>query len=689
MAREVGIKVKVDGSASAVGIRSIEDNMKRAAEAMKSAIKSGLGSAFDWTKTKWAGAKDALEKPIKEGVKAGKAAFAGLFSDVSGMISTVGGLVGGIGMAELAKGAIEAKAKWGDLRFGIQAAGGTAKQARDAQAQAQTSALAWAQDSMKVVDAFQAIRGETGSIDFAQASIDTVSQAARGAHKSLEGMAAVTGTLNEKFGITAEELPDALADVVGLSEKGGVSFEDMSEKLGQVGAFAKQAGLQGRDGLAQIIGLMNVADNSTGNLKKGMAAVGGLLDQLGNQVSKNKIGAALGISSKDLAGNAPQQIAAIMKATKGQRAQLEKAFGGEQLKVLVDLGKTYGAAFDSAQGDVKTKTKAATDALAASLGEASKSAVTWADLQKEAGAQMQEGPQRIALAMEKLRQAVAKPEVVSAIEKMINTLPKLADFFGGLANFAATNPGAAITAAIVASIAKASIGSAIGELFKGMGPAGMGLGVLGVAAAAAAAAIYDYEATATEQREGLQSAPALIARAKAQLAKTGEVDKDTLDALARQRAEFEGVRGASEGGGVEQLSYTQILAAKLTGGADQIAAAEATSEEAKRLGPEGVKKTIDELDALIAAAAPVKQRPAAEIFGGDAPTAVGPPTAAAAQKDVMTKVAQMPGMDPNQFAQLTGQAIAGKVLKVEVVGGAVGAGGPGGVGPVTPGSRPR
>jgi hypothetical protein len=127
MAREVGIKVKVDGSASAVGIRSIEDNMKRAAEAMKNAIKSSLGSAFDWTKTKWAGAKEALEKPIKEGVKAGKAAFAGLFSDIGGMVSTVGGLVGGLGVAELAKGAIEGKAKWGDLRFGIQAAGGTAR----------------------------------------------------------------------------------------------------------------------------------------------------------------------------------------------------------------------------------------------------------------------------------------------------------------------------------------------------------------------------------------------------------------------------------------------------------------------------------------------------------------------------------------------------------------------------------
>lgn len=504
-----GIKVDIKSDGAKRGLRDIESETKKSAAGMKSALSSALS----------------------EGMKGGTDAVKSMMSNIKGTIGSLGGLAGGLGVAELVKGAVEAKARWGDLRAGIERAGGTARNAELAQAQAQKSALAWAQDSMKVADAFDNIRNETGSIEFAQASIDTVAEAARGAHKPLEQMAAITGTLNEKFGIAAgDELKDTIADVVGLSEKGGIQFEDMAQKLGLIGAYAKEAGLQGRAGFGQMLGLMNIADNSTGNLKKGITAVGGILEQLGTTAGKAKIGAALGISSKNLGGDVTAQISAIMKATKGQKNQLEKIAGGETLKLLVDLGKTYAGALDETKGDVKTKTAAATAALSKAFTDASKSTVAWSDLQKEAASQMQEGPQKIAVALEKLRQAVAKPEVISAIEKMITMLPGVADFFasilghgtGGLAALGAGAIGLKFAGggieAIIASAFKEGGKQAAGEIAGAMGSGGKGIagslagfGPAIVIFAAAAALFYaasKYQAEQDQKKRDAEAADA-------------------------------------------------------------------------------------------------------------------------------------------------------------------------------------
>lgn len=658
------VKIKIESSQAKAGVRDLENETKRAASGMKAA----LGDAM---KAGLSGAKDAAK---------------GLLSDLKGVASMAGSILGGIGVAELTKGALEANSKFGDLAAGIKQSGGSARDAAAAQKQAQKSALLWAQDSMKVVDAFDAIKNETGSIDYAQASIDTVSEAARGAHKSLESMAAVSGTLNEKFGITAQELPDALADIVGLSAKGGVGFEDMSEKLGLIGAYAKEAGLQGRSGLGQIVGMLNLADNANGSFKKGISAVGGLLEQLSTTVGKNKIGAALGVSAKDLSGNATQQIEAIMKATRGQKANLEKAFGGEQLKLLVDLGKTYAASFEGTKGTVKEKTAAGAAALQAAFTAASKSTVSWADIQQEAAAEMTAAPQKIAGATERLRQAFQSDQMQAAIGKVADRLPALADFLAKVATWTVDNPGEAITAAIVAKIAASGMSEAIGSVVKSFPAASIGVGLLAAAAVAAAAAIQEYEAAATKQEATLDETPALIKKAQQEIKTTGSVSKETLDTLAQRRADFEAVQKAGETGGVTPISYAAMIAAKVTGGGAEVASGEGITKEAKKLGEEGVTKTITDLDAVIAQAVAAKKAQAGSAAAEGTPGAPGPAGAPAAAP-------ARPGIDPATAAAMgaqaagraVGDAIGGKVLQVRVVGGV----GPTAGGAVTAGTAPR
>ena len=99
-------------------------------------------------------------------------------------------------------------------------------------------------------------------------------------------------------------------------------------------------------------------------------------------------------------------------------------------------------------------------------------------------------------------------------------------------------------------------------------------------------------------RSGSDSA--LIAKAEKQFRETGKIDKETIDQIAQRRAEVEGQRAALKTGGVEDLSFTQILAAKVTGGADQVAAGEGATRDAKEQGSQKLDVLAAKMDQLIA-----------------------------------------------------------------------------------------
>lgn len=677
--------------------------------------KAGIKAIGDETSRTASGMKSALSGALSEGMKGGTDAVKGLLSTVKSAAGMIGGLLGGLGLAEMVKGSLEATAKWGALSAGIRFAGGSARDATGVMKQLQQTAIETAHDSMQLVDVFEGIRGETGSIDYATDSIEDVATAARGAHKPLEQMGAIAGTLNEKFGIAAGgDLQDTLADVVGLSEKGGVSFEDMAEKLGLIGAYAKEAGLSGREGFGSIVGLLNVADNSTGSFKKGLTAVGGLLEQLGSGAGKSKIGAALGISGGALKGDAISQIEAIMKATKGQKANLEKAFGGEQLKLLVDMGKTYSAAFDETKGNVKTKSEAATAALRSALGDASKSAVTWADITTEAASEMQKSPQKIASATEKLRQAFQSEKFQESLGKIIDKLPALAELIAKIVGFAVDNPAAAGAAVIGGTFAKGALESIITGAFKSgasaaaptlasaiaggapglasslaplMGPIGLALGasIAIMLVASMHQAKLDQEKRDAEAKDAQNMltgnkgplggahkiAGALEGAGAGEIDPQGAISDATAGQATAGEAQRDKVMQERLAGKSKQAAADLLLGNKLAGkygfgNTESPMGAAGTSADPFAYGFSGAKSTPG------AAAAPgAASAPAGGGGGGGAAT---------------------PAWDPQLLAAMMGKSVAGQELKVRVtnpndIGGSGGA--PSGSGMLPPGWQPK
>jgi hypothetical protein len=685
--RNTGVRVNVKPGDKS-GLRDLENEGRK----VGSSLRASIGGA------------------LSDGMKGGTEAVKSLLSNVKSAMGTIAGLMGGFGLKEVVAGALEANAKFGDLKWGIQAATGSSREYAAVQKQIQAASLATAQDSMKMVDVFEGIRGETGSLDFARGSIDDVAVAARGAHKPLEQMGAIAGTLNEKFGIEAgADLQGALADVVGLAEKGGVGFEDMAQKLGLIGAYAKEAGLEGREGFGQMVGLLNMADNANGNFKKGLTGVGTLLEQLGSSAGKNKIGAALGISGGALKGDAVSQIEAIMKATKGQKSQLEKAFGGETLKLLVDMGKTYGAAFDETKGSVKAKGDAAAAALRGALGDASKSAVKWSDIQTEAAAEMNEAPQKIATATEKLRQAFQSDKFQENLGKIIDKLPQLAELIAKIVNFAVDNPMGAGAAMIGGTFAKGAIESMItGAFSKGAAAAGPSIAT----AIAGSAGPWANVASLAGGPIGIAIAAgigvALVAAMKE--AKDEQVRRDAQAAAARKgfdapRQKILGALEAQAGlEGIDDTGISDEVAGQMTSSQDQ---RDKLLEERLRAK---AKRGAGDLAAGNALAMrygwnlPQESLPGGGVdpsaaasgygpYGGVSgrPNAPGTPAPVQPAAPAPAQPAAAPAWDPAVFAQMMATGVSSKELKVRVtnpndIGGG---GGPTGGVVLPPGWKPR
>lgn len=515
--KEVGVRLSLKADGLKKGLGQAVGAAKAAGTAMGNGISSGLESA-----TK--GGIGALRRGFKEaeglarrsGAAIGKGLSSGMESAAKGGVgalkSSLGGLkssiaqlaapVTGLGLVGLATQGVMTAGSFRKLAFEMRLAGDAGADWRTIMEQAQAVSKKTGQSTGDLAEAMSGLLQETGNPEFVKASLEDIATAATGAHQPLSQMAAVAGTLNEKFGVSSKELPEALASAVSLANKGGVSFEDLAQRLGEVGAIAKVSGLQGQEGFESIVGMLNVADNSGRKFKTNINALAGILKDLGTDSSRVKIAAQLGLDPRKLKGDSEKAISEIIKKTGGNKQKLAAVFENEaQLTFLTDLGKTYADAFAATEGDVKTKTKAGTDALTEAMSAAGKSSITYADLQKEAASEMQTAEAKAKVAMETLVQKFTEPKVLGAIDQLAEHLPTLAKAAADAIEFFGKSPvkGAALVGGAI--VAKGAAGEVVGSagksiwssLFGGGGgaaggaAAGAGTGVAGAGGGAAAA----------------------------------------------------------------------------------------------------------------------------------------------------------------------------------------------------------
>jgi hypothetical protein len=411
--REASVKLTLDGGQYLVEMRKIGDEVEtQQKRATKSAGLWGSGIS-------------------KVGDNFSR--LGGAIKNVVGMAATLGGAFS-FGAALQQTAALQAEMK--SLAVAAADGGATMVNWKELQEETIGTAKEWARANEEVAQSMAMLRDETGDLDFARGTIDEIAKQATRTGKPMSVLTGIVGSLNEQFGITEDQVPEALQAVIEGGRKGGVTIEELSGQLERVGPSAQLAGLRGREGLGQVLGMLNQVE---GHVKKPFAAVSKFLDMFASPEFRDKaikLGVKVGKEGEDPG----KMLESIMQKTKGAKKDLAKLFSGEQLKVAVELGKTFEDAFKGAEGTAAQKTQVATDAFNKALTEAGKTARTAAEIEAEARERLQEPQRQLQAAMNELTAAVAQPEIIEAMRELAAMAPAFAKELGKLIKFVAKNP---------------------------------------------------------------------------------------------------------------------------------------------------------------------------------------------------------------------------------------------------------
>jgi len=391
------------------------------------------------------------------------------------------------------------------------AAGAADRAAQPAQLEAMARSVGqkYAFDPTQVLGGLAQYQALTGDLDTAKAGMDGLAALAKGFNVDLDKMVAAAGQVGSAIGEIGE----------------GKEFKSAEEKAAAVNDVLRTMTAQGQEGAIEIANLATQMsalkaaggrfEGSTAESIKRMGALAQLSMQLGGSKSASQASTAVMGFANTLATPARRaQFKAmgvdIDSATqKGafadpfeiiRRSLLKTGGATEPMKKLFAnvIGEravlALSTSFNKAGGGEK--------GIAAVNAQFSRFGGTITDAQiKEnlgramgsKGAQAQQLQNDVDAAWADMTQ-----QLIPAMRDLAPVAKQVTQGFAGVVSWAANNPGVAITAAIVGSIAKASLGAAVGEGLKkmlgGAGAAGGGgAGALGTAGVIATLSI----ATAT------------------------------------------------------------------------------------------------------------------------------------------------------------------------------------------------
>ncbi len=428
-----------------------------------SGFKREMTSVVGTAKTAGSRIGGAIRSGLAEGGRGGIDALKNAAGSARSALSSLAGVVGTVSLGALAQGSMQAEAQFRKFAFGVKRGTGEIIDWRDAMARAQqvSDKLKKSVSATDVGTAMQTLFDASGNKDFASQVAEDVAVASLSSGEEMQKLSGIAGELNEKFGVSADGMKEALNGVLSLSKTGGVEFEELAGYVGELGASAKGAGIQGVEGFQRFLGVVNAVRDNVGSMKKATSGVRGLVEGLesGETAKKAKVAVGVDVAAMQKAGASFDKIiATIVTKAKGDTKKLADIFGGgAQLQAVQAIGSLGSSVAE----------------IEASLTEASKASTTWADHVNEAAKNAESGPGRLNAAMEEMRRAFQKPEIADAITSLAQHLPQLAKLVADAVGFAAENPltaGAAVGGGIfLKGAAEAALPSILMRAFAGGG----------------------------------------------------------------------------------------------------------------------------------------------------------------------------------------------------------------------------
>lgn len=482
-------------------------------------------------------------------------------------------------------------------------------------------------DPTGVIEGLAQYQKLTGDLATGKAGLDGLAALAGATTTKLDDMFAAAGNVGNALGEVGKEfktplekakaVDDVMRSVAAFGQEGAVEISDLSKQMAKVAAAASFFEGDRGENLKKMTALAQIARASGGASSATQAAtsVQGFANILKTPARRAQFReAGIDIDSKTHVGQLRDPIAIIKDAlvkTGGAIEPMKKLFAnvkGEQ--AVAGLATTYAKA---GGGDAGMK---AVDAMLAKFsGTMSDKQIRSNNEERMKGKEAQGVDTQIQLDQVYAELGTA---LLPALREFTPVAKGAAEALGGIVKFGAAHPGLAITAAIVASIGKASLGEAagmaVGKMLSSMTPATAGLGLLAGAAIAAALAIMSYVEKSDKEKDKGNADPRLIEKANEELKRTGTLSQETIDKIAMRRAEVAGMQSALKTGGVETQDLTAGAIAEL--GYDKagtIATGEGATRDAKEKGKEGVDALAGKLDALIAAYKDSEKKPKGPI----------------------------------------------------------------------------
>jgi hypothetical protein len=410
-------------------------------------------------------------------------------------------------------------------------------------------------DVMSVIAAFQA---KSSDLVTAKAGLDDLSSLAKSSGTSFADMGNAAGMVNaqlEDLGGNPKQRLETLLSIMRLLTKqtanGTVEMSDLAKYVPRIAASANMF----KGDYATNIGTLGAMAQMA--IKSGRATPAEMTASaaaFGRDLRKDR---TLKAFNKQEAGWTPftdktqkylkppeQLIIETLQKTKGNTAQIAKLYPNQT-----------GAAAAMYAADVYNKAGGGNKGIDAVKAEFAKFKETLAasDVQAMEGRRLATDEAKIQLFNNRIEAIAASlaERLIPQFERLAPQVEEMIMAFAKVVGWAAENPGAAITTAIVGSIAKAAIGDAVGEILKNTlgkaATAGGGLaGLIGTAALAGITVGTMYaQVTNMKQGEGYKSAEeqmkfneSTIQKAEEERKKTGTVSPETLDALKTVRGEL-------------------------------------------------------------------------------------------------------------------------------------------------------
>jgi hypothetical protein len=381
----------------------------------------------------------------------------------------------------------------------------------------------FAKDPTEVLSLTRAFTGKTGNFDAAETMGTELTSIASASGANLTEMGDAAGYVFNQL----KGLPDAgartvavMRGIVGQTAVGAVEMKDYATQLGRVAAGAQKFEGDVAQNILKFSAMTQLNIESGGatsaaDAARGTAAFVNTLGKGARIKAFEKAGVNIFADEGKTVHRDPFEILKdSFRATKGNIPQLSNMYmdvlGRKTITGLTGAYKNAGGG------------EAGIAAVEKSLDRYMKAQLDAATEAKNNADIMASNAAKAKLFQNQLDQIVAATatDLVPALQKVAPVALAVADGFGSIIKFAAANPGMAITAAIVASIARAGLESAFrravenamgggsgsgpgGRKVLGGGTAGGALGAVGLGAAIGipvAAAIYgegisDWETT--------------------------------------------------------------------------------------------------------------------------------------------------------------------------------------------------